>query len=323
MNNPGDNQKFNLSASSNTTEEHSSIGMHGNHGTLRWWYSAVIVLMVAIIAVIAAFHVENNVAKSSDMSFVALIKPAPHTLLNSDNNTILRKAESSVPSATAEFKVLEQSGVSLSVDGSAVGLMPIASHVVGFWDEFIANTIDNAQHSGISSRTALATVNPHVAERALQAAVSYEALATLAWQASQNDGQEVSLATAKTYAENQYKIYQTQSATGKGQLPSPLPFGETSPKEAFLSSEAVQAYRIMMSISAQFTAIAGHSATNPKTGVPVNRTPALASWMSKMITGRLDASYISSKRTTGNIVVVTNVPGVSASNIATMLPPNL
>ncbi len=42
-----------------------------------------------------------------------------------------------------------------------------------------------------------------------------------------------------------------------------------------------------------------------------------------MIAGRLDASYISSKRTTGNIVVVTNVPGVSASNIATMLSPNL
>ncbi len=323
MNNPGGSQKFNFSASSNTREEHNSIDMHGDHGMRRWWYSAVVVLIVAIVAVIAAFHVENNVAKSSGMSFVALTKPAPPTRLSPGNNAILRKAESSVPSATAEFKVLKQSGVSLSVDGSAVGLMPLASHVVGFWDEFIANTIDNAQHSGISSRTALGTVNPHVAERALQDAVSYEALATLAWQASQNDGQEVSLAAAKTYAENQYKTYQTQSAAGKGQLPSPLPFGAGSPKEAFLSSEAVQAYRMMMSISAQFTAIAGPSATNPKTGVPVNRTPALASWMSKMIAGRLDASYVSSKRRTGNIVVVTNVPGVSASNIATMLPPDL
>ncbi len=323
MDNPDNDQTSDFPASSNTGEKDSSIDIHGDHGTRRWWYTSVAVLVVAAVVVIVALHVGKNTTKSPGLSLAALIEPAPPTQLSPVNNAILQKTESSIPSVAAELKILKQSGVSLSVDGTAVGLMPIASHVVGFWDEFVANAADNAQHSGISLQTALHAVAPYVAERALQAAVSYEALATLAWQASQNDGQEVSLSAAKAYAEKQYSIYKAQAAAGSGRLPSPLPFGASSPKEAFLSPEAVQGYRIMMSVAAQFAAIAGPLTTNPKTGVPVNRTPALASWMSREIAGHPGASSALPDKTTGNIISVTNVPGVSASNITTVLPPGL
>jgi hypothetical protein len=294
--------------------------LRNSRGKWRWQYTVVGGVLVLAVGVTLIVFGLGNTATRSTMSFTALIKPVPSTHLTNANVAILRKVESSVPSLAAEMKILKNSGVSLSVNGTSVGLEPIASHVVGFENTFLANAAKNAQRVGFRTSAAVATVKDQVATAALDAAVAYEALVYLCWQASQHDGHEVSLAAAQAYAENEYRIYKTSHSTSSS---NSAPSGVGSPQQVFLSPNAVEGYRIMMSISAEMTAIAGPQTFDTKTDMPVNRTPALSSWMEQQLSGNQVPAATTHKRSSGNVISVANVPGVSASNIASMLPAGL
>jgi hypothetical protein len=218
--------------------------------------------------------------------------------------------------------VLDTQHVRVTVDGVAVPLRDIAGHSVGF--EGTADTHVERAFSVSVQTVPVQTVPPQTEPVpaqtlpapvvhgaisvgpgsvrppifrfsplvAVKRAIAYQVLTDLAVRAADKDGHAVSLSTARAFAEKEYALWRSH--------PESLPRG--SPRPVFLSASAVASYREILTMQKETTVIAG----SPDDGT---RTPALARWMTRQLTG--------------NTVVIDGVPGLTPGNLAAYLPPNL
>jgi len=195
--------------------------------------------------------------------------------------------------------VLNVQHVRVTVNGVEAPLREIAGRSVGFEETAATrfeSTVQTVRPVTFQGRIVTGDVPMPVFKFspivAVKRAIAYQVLTDLAASAAPQDGHVVSQSAAHAYAEEEYAAWRSH----------PVSLPHVSGRAAFLSAEAVTSYRQALTVNSELVAIAGP----PGVG---SRTPALRRWMDQQLAH--------------SAVTIDGVPGLTSSNLAASLPPQL
>jgi len=196
----------------------------------------------------------------------------------------LAQALAEVPSPGAAAARLAAHGVTLTVDGAPVAETFLGSTLAGLEQHAVQTAVlaagatsgELAPTDVSASRQIARQIVSGDRRNLLAAAVASVTLRTLLWQTALASGTEVTAASARAFAGQELAEFDAQQAAG---TPTPLPAGEST-SEAFTSPDAVRAYQQLLTVDEQMTGVAGPPVVD---GVPADRTPALAAWLSEQL----------------------------------------
>lgn len=235
-----------------------------------------------------------------------------------DVNPAIASALAQVPGQATEVSTLQHQGVSVTVDGTPVSLSAVASHALGYMENAIESAGTVAAEDGADVSTAVAqAASP---SQAVAQSVALVTLQQLLYDAAVQQGTVASTAAAQAYAQQNYDMY-----VSSYDHPSPYTAALPAPQRSdFLSSAAVANYQYTLTVNDEMQHVAGASsqptagpdgvagASNQQAAGGVQgagETPALQAWMTDQLAN--------------GSVQIANVPGVTAANVASFLPPGL
>lgn len=274
-----------------------------------------IILAGLVIAAGASIGVGISVTGASGGAGAGPVAPSDPSPVSTDPT--VTRALGQMPSQSTMVSTLQGQDVGVTVDGTALSLPAISSHVLGY----MANDIEAAGTAATESGTDVGTAVDAASSEtpALQQAVAFETLSQLLYDAAATQGQVASTQAAQAYAQQNYRMYVSS-------YDDPSPYTPTLPppnESDFDSAAAIQNYRYTLTVDQEMQQVvgavpastqgpdatpAGPGGSSGSTGTP-NGTPALQAWMTAQLAS--------------NPVQVTGVPGVTGSNLASFLPSGL